>query len=161
MSAVVLGVANAKSLAWACATALRDRGMRVVVTCQNERMRPGVERLVESSWNVDPTAHVFCCDATIDSEVARLFQHDLPKALGTQLDALVHSIAYAPGAAMRPSEPGRGLVHTTANDFLIAHHASVFSLISVARHGLPLFRPGSSIVALSYLGAALPLMRGV
>jgi len=99
---------------------------------------------------VDPHDYIACCDATEEAQVEALFQEHVPRILGgSELDALVHSIAYAPASAMKHS---KGLVHLNMQDFNTAHEASSFSLLSLMKHGLPLMSTNSSVVALSYLG---------
>ena len=44
-NALVFGVANQRSIAWAIAQALHEAGARVALTYQNERLRESVQAL--------------------------------------------------------------------------------------------------------------------
>jgi enoyl-[acyl-carrier protein] reductase I len=140
--AVVFGVANQRSIAWAIAQRLQAAGARLAITYQNERLRQEAEHLISSLPNADP----FQCDVTRDEEVDQLF-YDLKRHYGT-LHVLVHSIAYAP-----PEELKGSFANTSREGFRIAHEVSVYSLVALARAAAPLMEDGGSIMTLSYFGA--------
>ncbi len=141
-TAVVFGVANKRSIAWAIAQELHQAGARLALTYQNERLALEAKDLVESL----PGAEGFQCDVSNDAEVQRLFEQ-LQERYG-KLDVLVHSIAYAP-----PAELSRPFVETSREGFRIAHEVSVYSLIALARGAAPLMTEGGSIMTLTYYGA--------
>ena len=141
-TAVVFGVANKRSIAWAIARQLHGAGARLALTYQNERLALEAKDLVESL----PGTEGFQCDVSVDGEVERLFEQ-LKQRYG-KLDALVHSIAFAPAAEL--SKPFR---ETTREGFRIAHDVSVYSLIALARAAAPLMTDGGSIITLTYYGA--------
>ena len=64
------------------------------------------------------------------------------------LDYVVHSIAFAPRAAM----DGR-YIETTREDWLTALEISAYSLVAVAREAEPLLAEGGSLVTLTYYAA--------
>src|SRR5690606_26887895 len=68
--AVVLGVANKRSIAWAIARALADAGARLALNYQNERMRDGVEKLAEE---LGSKAWLAPCDVTEEGAVDAFF----------------------------------------------------------------------------------------
>ncbi len=141
-TAVVFGVANKRSIAWAIARQLHAAGVRLALTYQNERLALEAKDLVESL----PGTEGFQCDVSADGEVERLFEQ-LKQRYG-KLDVLVHSIAFAPAAEL--SKPFR---ETTREGFRIAHDVSVYSLIALARAAAPLMTDGGSIMTLTYYGA--------
>ncbi len=141
-TAVVFGVANKRSIAWAIAQQLHAAGVRLALTYQNERLALEAKDLVESL----PGTEGFQCDVSNDAEVTRLFEQ-LKERYG-KLDILVHSIAFAPAA-----ELSRPFVETSREGFRIAHDVSVYSLIARARGAAPLMTDGGSIMTLTYYGA--------
>ncbi|MGZ4826482.1 MAG: enoyl-ACP reductase FabI [Terriglobales bacterium] len=141
-TAVVFGVANKRSIAWAIARQLHGAGARLALTYQNERLALEAKELVESL----PGTEGFQCDVANEGEVERLFQQ-LKDRYG-KLDVLVHSIAFAPAAEL--SRPFR---ETSREGFRIAHDVSVYSLIALARAAAPLMTDGGSIMTLTYYGA--------
>ena len=141
-TAVVFGLANKRSIAWAIAQKLAQAGWRLAITYQNERLALEAKDLIGEL----PGATGFMCDVTKDDEIARLF--DELKASHATLDGLVHSVGFAP-----PEELKNPFLNTTREGFRIAHDISVYSLIAVARGAAPLMASGGGIVTLTYYGA--------
>jgi len=140
-TALVFGVANKRSIAWAIAQGLRAAGAKLAITYQNERLRQEAEEMI-----LGLPGDAFQCDVSSDREIELLFQQ-LQQRYG-RLDVLVHSIAYAP-----PEELRNEFVMTSREGFRIAHEISVYSLIALARAAAPLMSQGGSIITLSYFGA--------
>ena len=87
---MIFGVANKRSIAWACADACLAQGARLAFTYQGERLKENVEKLTRDM----PDTLVVPCDVTNQQEVDAAFA-----AVGEKygkLDFLVHSIAFAP-----------------------------------------------------------------
>ncbi|MCX7887111.1 MAG: enoyl-ACP reductase [Verrucomicrobiae bacterium] len=143
-NALVFGVANERSIAWAIAKAWHEAGARVAFAYQSERVRENVQQLAAS---LDPNARTYVCDARCDEEIARVFD-EVAKDFRGRLDLLLHSIAFAPREALQ----GR-FVETTRSAFQIACEVSAYSLVALARAAAPLMSGGGSIIALSYYGA--------
>ena len=141
-TAIVFGLANKRSIAWAIAQKLQQAGWRLAITYQNERLALEAKDLIADL----PGADGFMCDVTQDDQLARLFA-DLKEKYGV-LHGLVHSIGFAPEADLKGD-----FVNTTLEGFRIAHDISVYSLIAVSRGALPLMTSGGSIVTLTYYGA--------
>jgi len=141
-TAVIFGLANKRSIAWAIAQKLQQAGWRLAITYQNERLALEAKDLIADL----PGADGLMCDVTQDDQLARLFG-DLQQKYGT-LHGLVHSIGFAPEADLKGD-----FVNTTREGFRIAHDISVYSLIAVSRGALPLMTSGGSIVTLTYYGA--------
>jgi enoyl-[acyl-carrier protein] reductase I len=141
-TAVIFGLANKRSIAWAIAKKLHEAGWRLAITYQNERLEQEARDLI-----VDlPGTAGFMCDVTQDAQIAQLFEA-LKERFGV-LHGLVHSVAYAPESDLKGE-----FVNTTREGFRMAHDISVYSLIAVARGAAPLMTEGGSMVTMTYYGA--------
>jgi enoyl-[acyl-carrier protein] reductase I len=141
-TAVIFGVANKRSIAWAIAQKLQQAGWQLAITYQNERLAQEAKGLIDEL----PGATGFMCDVSHDEQIAKVFEQ-LKQKYGT-LQAVVHSVAFAPAADMAGE-----FLNTTREGFRIAHDVSVYSLIAVARAAGPLMTGGGGIVTLTYYGA--------
>jgi len=141
-TAVIFGLANKRSIAWAIAQKLQQAGWRLAITYQNQRLELEAKDLIAEV----PDAAGFMCDVAQDDQIAKLFE-ELKEKYGV-LHGLVHSIGFAPESDLKGE-----FVNTTREGFRIAQDISVYSLIAVARGALPLMTSGGSIVTLTYYGA--------
>ncbi len=140
--ALVMGVANSRSLGWAIAERLRDAGCTMAFTYQGERLKEDLERLTADI----PGCRLYECDVTVEPSLQAVFA-DLGAAWGS-IDYIVHAIAFAP----RPAMDGR-YIETTKADWLTALEISAYSLLAVAREAEPLLADGGGLVTLSYYAA--------
>jgi enoyl-[acyl-carrier protein] reductase I len=139
---MIFGVANKRSIAWACAAACSEEGARIAFTYQGERLKENVEKLTgELSDSL-----VVPCDVTNQEEVDAAFA-SVGEKYG-KLDFLIHSIAYAPREALEGE-----FLTTTRQAFTTALEISAFSLTQLAMAAAPLMKDGGSIVTMSYYGA--------
>ena len=87
-SAIVFGVANHRSIAWAIALSLEEAGANVYVTYQNERMGRNVLNLVQEFDRI----HAIECDVldtnSVESAIAIA-------SANNPLSSVVHSVAFA------------------------------------------------------------------
>ena len=141
-TAVIFGVANKRSIAWAIAQKLQQAGWRLAITYQNERLAQEAKGLIDEL----PGAAGFMCDVSHDEQIAKLFEE--LKANYGKLQGVVHSVAFAPAAELSGQ-----FLNTTREGFRIAHDVSVYSLIAVARAAAPLMTQGGGIVTMTYYGA--------
>jgi enoyl-[acyl-carrier protein] reductase I len=141
-NAVVFGVANKRSIAWAIAQSLSAAGARLAITYQNERLKAEAHDLIAEL----PNAEGFRCDLSSDSEIDQLFAQ--VKERYARIDALAHCVAYAPAEDLKGD-----FLNTSREGFRIAHDVSVYTLIAVTRAAAPLMTEGGSVVTLSYFGA--------
>jgi enoyl-[acyl-carrier protein] reductase I len=141
-TAIVFGVANKRSIAWAIAQKLQQAGARLLITYQNERLRQEAESMIAEL----PGAEAHQCDVSQDAEIDTLFAK-VKQAHG-KLDILVHSVAFAPAEELKGD-----FLDTTREGFRMAHDISVYSLIAVSRAAAPLMTEGGSIITLTYLGS--------
>ncbi len=138
--ALITGVANERSIAWAIAQAFKAQGAELAFTYQGEAMERRVRPLAEGAG----ANAIIALDVSRDQEVARAFA-ELGR-VWDRLDVLVHSIAFAPREAL----DGRFTDVTTREAFRVALDVSAYSLIALARAARPMMRPGASIVTLTY-----------
>jgi enoyl-[acyl-carrier protein] reductase I len=142
--ALVLGVANRRSIAWAIAHRLAQEGAQIAFTYQGERIEKSVRDLAES---VDSPL-VVECDVRSDEDVERVFG-EVADAFGGGLDLLVHSVAFAAAEDLE----GR-FTDTPRDRFWLALDVSAYSLVACARAAEPLMdaRGGGAILTMTYLG---------
>jgi enoyl-[acyl-carrier protein] reductase I len=85
-TAVVFGLANKRSIAWAIAQKLSAAGAQIAICYQNERLRPEAESLAGEL----PDAAVFQCDVSSDEQIDAVFVQ-LKERYG-KINTLVHSV---------------------------------------------------------------------
>jgi enoyl-[acyl-carrier protein] reductase I len=140
--ALVVGVANDRSIAWGCAQAMHRAGAEIAMTYLNDRALPHVE----------PLAKAVEAPLLLPLEVRDRTQIDaLFAAIAAKwgrLDILVHSIAFAPREALA----GR-VTDCPRDGFLTAMEVSCWSLLDLTRRAEKLMTRGGTIFAMSYHGA--------
>jgi enoyl-[acyl-carrier protein] reductase I len=141
--ALVTGVANDRSLAWAIAQAFHAEGAELAFTYPGEAMEKRVRPLAESLG----AKAIIDCDVARDEDIDRTAEEI--RKVWDRVDVLVHSIGYAPREAL----DGRFTDVTTRDAWRITLDVSAYSLVGLARAFKPLMRPGSNIVSLTYYGA--------
>jgi enoyl-[acyl-carrier protein] reductase I len=140
--ALVVGIANEQSIAWGVAQALRRAGAEIAVTYLNEKARPHVAPLAEALG-----APIFLpLEARDEPQMDAVFA--AIRARWGRLDVLVHSIAFAPKAALQ----GR-VVDCPLDGFLTAMDVSCHSFLRMAQRAEPLMDQGGTMITMSYLGA--------
>ena len=138
-TALILGVANKWSLAYAIASAYRREGAKVALTYQSERLKQTVEELGQELG----AAKLFQCDVTQPAELDLLATE-----LSGGLDTVMHAIAFA-----NRDDLSRPFVETSRDGYLLAQEVSSYSLLAVARATAPLMPQGGSLLTLTYLGS--------
>lgn len=140
--AVVFGVANDHSIAWAIAQALHHEGAELALTYVGE----GIERRVRALAESLGVRVILPCDVTKDEDVAAVFAA-LRQEWG-RVDVVIHAVAFA----LREELKGR-FIDTTRPGFHVALDVSAYSLVAIARNAEPLMSAGSSLLTLTYFGA--------
>lgn len=139
--ALVVGVANDRSIAWGCAQAMHRAGGEIAMTYLNDRAYPYVE----------PLANAVEAPLLLPLEVRDPAQMDAlfaaVEAQWGRLDILVHSIAFAPREALA----GR-VTDCPRDGFLTAIEVSCWSLLDLTRRAEKLMTSGGTIFAMSYHG---------
>ncbi len=141
-SGVILGVANKRSIAYACAQAASRQGARLVLTYQNERLARQAESLAAG---LPGEAVCVPCDVSDDDSLAAA-----ARAVGERIgrvDFAIHSVAFA----KREELEGRFL-DTTREGWRVALDVSSYSFAALARQLEPLMTEGGSLVTMTYLG---------
>lgn len=141
--AIIFGVANEKSIAWAIAQALHKEGAELAFTYAGEVLKERVTPLAESIGS----KLILPCDVSKDNEIDAVFNKIKEKWEG--LDILVHSIAFA------NKEELKGLYADTSREgFRLAMDVSAYSLVALTQRAYPLMEGRSgSIITMTYLGS--------
>jgi enoyl-[acyl-carrier protein] reductase I len=143
--ALIVGLANDRSIAYGIAKAMHREGAELAFTYLNDRFKERVEK-----YAAEFDARIILpLDVSMDEQVEAL-----PGLLGQHwdgLDILVHSVAFAPKEQLA----GDYVDNTTREGFKIAHDISSWSLTALAKVLRPMMkhREDASILTLSYLGA--------
>src|SRR5262245_3823679 len=140
--AVVFGVANKRSIAWAIAQRLQAAGAKLAITYQNERLEAEAKDLITAL----PGAEAFMCDVSDDKQIESLF-NTLKSRYGS-LHTMVHSVAFA-----HADELKNDFVETTREGFRIAHAVSAYSIIALSRSASHFMTASASIITLTNYGA--------
>lgn len=141
-TALVVGVANDRSIAWGCAAAMHKAGAEIAMTYLNERAKPHVEPLAQQLG-----ARVFLPLEVRDPAQSDALFEEIARRWG-RLDILVHSVAFAPKEALQ----GR-VVDCPRDGFLTAMDVSCWSFLDLARRAEPLMKRGGTMLTMTYLGA--------
>ncbi len=139
---MIFGVANKRSIAWACAQACIENGAKLAFTYQGERLKDNVLKLTKDI----PNTIIVPCDVQNQAQVDAAFEA-VAEEFG-RLDFLIHSIAYAPREALEGE-----FLTTSREAFLTAMEISTFSLTQLSLAAVPLMKNGGSIITMSYYGA--------
>jgi enoyl-[acyl-carrier protein] reductase I len=139
---LVVGIANADSIAFGAAAKLRAFGAGLAVTWLNDKAEPHVRPLAEQL-----RAEVAMkLDVEAPGEMEALFER-LTRDWG-KLDFVIHSIAFAPRADLH----GR-VIDCSAEGFAQAMRVSCWSFLRMAKLAEPIMAPGGVLVTMSYYGA--------
>ena len=145
-TALILGVANRWSIAFAIAKAFAREGANIILTYQGDRQKLTAEDLGGELG----ARHVLPCDVCQDSELEALAA--MLKDQKTVLNTVVHSIAFA-----NREDLSHPFVETSRAGYALAQDVSAYSLVAVSRAAAPLMAPkesgGGSIMTLTYLGS--------
>jgi len=142
-TALVFGVANRRSIAWAIAQALAGAGATLAFTYQGERIESGVRELAGSVGG----KLVLPCDVTRDEDLDTVFGA-VDQEFGG-LDILIHAVAFA----AREDLEGR-FTDTKRSNFAMALDISAYSLTAMVKRAERLMekKGGGSVVTMTYLG---------
>src|ERR1700761_6922648 len=143
--AVILGVANKRSIAYSIAEKLAAAGSTLVLCYQSERLKKEAEELIESLGQTG-TGRAIQMDVSSDEQIGAAFA-EIAGAFPV-IHTVVHSVAFAPADAIK-----NDFLETKREDFRLAHDVSVSSLIAVARAAAPLMTEGGSMLTLTYYGS--------
>jgi enoyl-[acyl-carrier protein] reductase I len=140
---LITGLLSNRSIAYGIAKACKREGAELAFTYVGERFK---DRITEFAKEFG-TELVFDCDVANDDQISAVFA-DLGKSW-SQLDGLVHAIGFAPREAIT----GDFLEGLSRESFQIAHDISAYSFPALAKAALPMLKPGSALLTLTYMGS--------
>ena len=140
--ALIFGVANDKSIAYAIAKELKDNGASIALSYAGEALKKRVEPIHEELGS----DFLFQCDVSSDAAIAE--SAEIVKEKWGSFDILVHSVAFA----NRDDLKGR-YVDTSRDGFHLAMDISAYSLVALCKAFDPLLSDNGSVMAMTYYGA--------
>ncbi len=140
--ALILGVANNKSIAYGVAEAFKAQGARMAFSYVGDAIKKRVEPISEEMGG-EFTVAIDVCDETQIAEAVKFVQEQW----GT-FDILIHSVAFA----NREDLQGRFL-DTKRPGYQLAQDVSSYSLTAVCQAFEPLLADGASVITMTYNGS--------
>lgn len=142
--ALIVGVANNRSIAWGIAQAMHQAGAQVALTYQNEKLKDRVTKLA-NEINSDI---VMPCDVSNEDDIDNTFTQLSQD--WDQLDILVHSVAFA----QREQLTGDYLASIDREGFMAAHEISSYSFVALGKAARKMMQDtNGAMLTLSYIGA--------
>ena len=119
-TAVIAGIANRWSLAYAIAQSFAREGASLVLTYVNDKQRETIESITSEM----PVVKMLPLDVTKDEDIQG-FSLGL-KELNRPIDVLVHSLAFA-----NREDLSNPFIETSREGFLLAQNVSAYSLVAM------------------------------
>jgi len=141
--ALIFGIANDKSIAWAIAKALHQQGAELALTYAGEafekRIRPLAKELNASM--------VFPCNVTSDDDIKSVF--DSLSSVWDGIDIIVHAVAYANKEELKGT-----ILNTTRGGFATAMDISAYSFIAILKEAHTMMQGrNAAALTLTYHGS--------
>jgi enoyl-[acyl-carrier protein] reductase I len=140
--ALILGIANDRSIAWGIAQQLKEHGAEVAISYLNDSLKKRVEPLAEQLG----AEFLFEMDVTKDDHYENMAK--VVEDKWGKFDILVHSLAFADKEDLK-----KPFTETSRDGFKMACDISAFSLIGLCQHLKPLMNEGASVMAMTYHGS--------
>ncbi len=141
--ALIFGVANDKSIAWAIARLFHEQGADVAITYAGDTLEKRVRPLAESI----NAAAILPCNVTSDDEIKAVFS-ELGK-IWDGVDIIIHAIAFANKEDLKGT-----IVNTTRDGFATAMDISVYSFMALLKEAQHMMQGrDAAALTLSYYGA--------
>jgi len=142
--ALILGIANNRSIAYGIAKAMHREGAEIALTYPNERFK---DRMFKIADEFDSKI-VLPCDVANDQDITKLF-NELRKQWDS-VDIIVHSIAFAPTELLE----GDYVDSVTREGFQIAHDISSYSFAALAKASQAMMQDrNGALLTITYEGA--------
>ena len=139
---LVVGIANASSIAAGCARAFSAAGATLAATYLNDKALPYVQPVTDAVG----CELLLACDVRIPGQLEAVFEQIRCK--WGRLDFLLHAIAFAPAADLH----GR-VVDCSAEGFGLAMDVSCHSFLRMARLAEPLMPKGGCLLTVTFYGS--------
>ena len=139
---IVFGVANNKSIAWACAQICAEHGAQLAFNYLGDAQEKRVRELVKDL----PNAIVMPCDVSKDDQI-EAFYSGIQKEWDA-VDFIIHSVAFTEKENLKDK-----FMVVTRESFASTLDISAYSLLAVTRAAIPLMKNGGSVITMSYYGA--------
>ncbi len=139
---IVFGVANNKSIAWACAQICAEQGAQLAFNFLGDAQEKRVRELVKEL----PESIVLPCDVSKDEQIES-FYSNIQKQWDS-IDFIIHSVAFTEKENLKEK-----FMVVTRESFASTLDISAYSLVAVTRAALPLMKKGGSVITMSYYGA--------
>jgi enoyl-[acyl-carrier protein] reductase I len=139
---LVVGIANANSIAYGCATAFHTAGAELAITYLNAKAEPYVRPLAEKL----ASPIIVPCDVREPGQLEAVFER--VRQQWGRLDFLLHSIAYAPAEDLHAR-----VVDCSRAGFLVAMDVSCHSFIRMAKLAEPLMKDGGCLLTVTFYGS--------
>jgi enoyl-[acyl-carrier protein] reductase I len=139
---LIVGIANADSIAFGCAAKLHAFGAELAITWLNAKAEPHVRPLAEQLR----ATLMMPLDVEQTGELEAVFER--VRTVWGGLDFVIHSIAFAPRADLH----GR-VIDCSAEGFAQAMRVSCWSFLRMAHLAEPLMPQGGVLATMSYYGA--------
>ena len=141
--ALIFGIANDKSIAWAIAKAFHEQGAELAITYAGEALEKRVRPLAES---LNAQA-ILPCNVTSDDEIKAVFS-ELGK-VWDGIDIIIHSVAFANKEELKGT-----ILNTTREGFATAMDISVYSFLGIMKEAQQMLQGrAASALTMSYFGA--------
>jgi enoyl-[acyl-carrier protein] reductase I len=140
--ALILGVANDRSIAWGIAKALKAQGASIALTYMNDAIHKRVEPLSQELG----ADFIALMDVSNDDHYPAL-KKTVEEKWG-HFDILIHSLAFAD-----KDDLSKPFLQTSRKGFLMACDISAYSLVGLCQHLEPIMNDGGSVVAMTYYGS--------
>jgi len=139
---LIMGVANAKSLAWGIAQYASAQGAELAFTYQGDALKKRVEPLAHQLGH----PITLPCDVTNTESLDDTFSV-LANKWG-KLDFVVHAIAYSDKNQLTGK-----YIDTSLDNFLMTMDISCYSFTAVSKRASALMTEGGSLLTLTYAGS--------
>lgn len=140
--ALIFGVANDKSIAWAIARHFHEQGAELAITYAGDAFEKRVRPLAESL----KARAILPCNVAIDNDIKSVF-YELGK-VWDGVDIIVHSVAFANKDELKGS-----ILNTTRNGFAIAMDISVYSFLAIMKEAQQMMQGrNATALTLTYYG---------
>lgn len=141
---LIMGIRNKWSIAYGAAKSAYDQGAKVIFTFMGEENRDKIEELISEFGETK----AYECDASIDSELEKLFEN-VKNDFG-KIDGIVHAIAHAFTDDLR-----NPFVETSKEGYSHAVDVSAYTFVATARIAKEkdVLSEDASLVSLTYHGS--------